>query len=89
MTFGEGYEIGYSLIILDVLRRKHVPAVVFVTMNYAMRNPALIQRVITEGHVIGGHSVSHLAAGLPSLSLKWQLDEIRDIHEYAKKGLTI
>ena len=46
LTFDEGYENGYTSKILDVLKEKQVPAVFFVTYDYASKNPDLIQRMI-------------------------------------------
>ena len=84
LTLDEGYENGYTSKILDVLKEKDCPAVFFVTMPYVKANPALIQRMIDEGHVVGAHSVTHPEKGMPSLSLEKQAEEIRKLHAYVK-----
>jgi delta-lactam-biosynthetic de-N-acetylase len=84
LTLDEGYENGYTSVILDVLKEKGVSAVFFVTMPYVKAEPDLIRRMIEEGHVVGGHSVSHPADGMPSLSLEKQLSEMQELHEYVK-----
>lgn len=84
LTIDEGYENGYTAQILDVLKEKNCPAVFFVTMPYVKANPELIQRMIDEGHIVGNHSVTHPADGMPSLSLEKQRTEIADLHQYVK-----
>lgn len=84
LTLDEGYENGYSSVILDVLKEKQVSAVFFVTMQYVKSEPDLIRRMIDEGHVVGAHSVSHPSEGMPSLSLEQQLAEMKELHEYVK-----
>lgn len=84
LTLDEGYENGYSSVILDVLKEKQVSAVFFVTMQYVKSEPDLIRRMIEEGHVVGAHSVSHPSEGMPSLSLEQQLAEMKELHEYVK-----
>ena len=85
LTIDEGYENGYTAKILDVLKEKNCPAVFFVTMDYVKQNPDLIRRMITEGHVVGNHSVTHPAAGLPSQSIDVQAEELMALHRYVKE----
>ena len=59
LTFDEGYENGYTGVILDVLRQKGVKAAFFVTAPYVKENPDLIKRMAREGHIIGNHTVNH------------------------------
>ena len=66
LTFDEGYENGYTSIILDVLREKDVKAAFFVTAPYVKGNPDLIRRMAKEGHIIGNHTVNH--PSLPSVT---------------------
>jgi peptidoglycan-N-acetylmuramic acid deacetylase len=84
LTFDEGYENGYTSQILDILKEKKTSAVFFVTLPYAKENPDLIKRMIAEGHVVGNHSSSHPANGMPSLSIKEQQDDIMELHDYIK-----
>ena len=50
LTFDQGYENGYTAKILDTLKEKHVTAIFFLTGDYARKEPALIKRMIAEGH---------------------------------------
>lgn len=65
LTFDEGYENGYTSIILDVLREKNVPAAFFVTGAYVKNEPELIKRMAREGHIVGNHTMNH--PSMPSL----------------------
>lgn len=80
LTFDEGYENGYTTVILDALKEKECPAVFFVTLSYAKKNPELIKRMVDEGHVVGNHSVNHKST--PTLSVAEQVKEIVDLHNY-------
>lgn len=59
LTFDEGYENGYTSIILDVLKEKNVKAAFFVTAPYVKENSDLIKRMAREGHIVGNHTVNH------------------------------
>lgn len=86
LTIDEGYENGYTAKILDVLKEKKCPAVFFVTMDYVKQNPDLVRRMINEGHVVGNHSVTHPAAGLPSQNIDVQAEELMALHRYVKEN---
>lgn len=60
LTFDQGYENGYTEKILDTLKEKNVHATFFLTGDYVRSvDPALIQRMIDEGHVLGNHGDKH------------------------------
>jgi len=59
LTFDNGYENGYTIQILDVLKLKKVPAAFFVTGHYVKDKPELVKRMASEGHLVGNHSWSH------------------------------
>lgn len=84
LTFDEGYENGYTAKILDVLKGKNCPAVFFVTKPYVKEHPELIQRMISEGHVVGNHSVTH--PSMPTLSLEDAAQEIVELHELVQNN---
>jgi len=84
LTFDEGYENGYTSKILDSLKEKKVPAVFFVTYDYAKRNHDLVQRMINEGHVVGNHSYTH--PSMPTLSISKASDEVSKMHSYIKEN---
>jgi peptidoglycan-N-acetylmuramic acid deacetylase len=80
LTFDEGYENGYTEKILDVLKDKNVKAVFFITMSYAKNEPALVQRMIDEGHIVGNHSTAHLS--FPGMTLEDAYADIKALHDY-------
>lgn len=59
LTFDNGYENGYTAEILDVLKKKKVPATFFVTGHYISKNGDLIKRMVDEGHIVGNHTWHH------------------------------
>ncbi|MEX2461613.1 MAG: polysaccharide deacetylase family protein [Paenibacillaceae bacterium] len=59
LTFDDGPDNKYTPAILDVLRKYHVKATFFVLGVRAEANPAVIKRIINEGHAIGNHSYNH------------------------------
>lgn len=77
LTFDEGYENGYTSVILDVLQEKNVPAVFFVTGDYVESSPELIERMINEGHAIGNHTLTH--PSMPLLSEEEMAAEINEL----------
>jgi len=67
LTFDDGPDQRWTPQILDVLAREHVPATFFVVGARAARDPALVRRVLAEGHELGNHTWSHTdLAGVPS-----------------------
>ena len=66
LTFDCGYEYGPTPDILDTLKEKNVPAIFFVTGQYVKEEPAIIQRMLDEGHIVGNHTVNHKRATLLS-----------------------
>ncbi len=86
LTFDEGYEYGMTPQILDTLKEKNAKAVFFVTKPYAESDPELVQRMIDEGHIVGNHTVHHPSAGMPSLSIADQTNEIVETDAYIKEN---
>lgn len=59
ITFDEGYEVGYTSTILDILKKNDVKAAFFVTGHYIKSQPELIKRMVEEGHLVCSHSLTH------------------------------
>jgi|GEM_PF-392404 len=83
LTFDEGYENGYSALILDVLKEKGVKAAFFVTKPYIEEQTDLIKRMVNEGHLVGNHSVKHLSS--PDLSDDEFVYELEETARYYKE----
>lgn len=80
LTFDQGYENGYTNVILDTLKEKNIKAIFFVLQDYVEKNPELVKRMIDEGHIVGNHSVSHYS--MPTLSGEECQQEIMELHDY-------
>ena len=59
LTFDAGYENGNMPAILDALKKHNVRAAFFVVGNFMENNRDLLNRMVSEGHIIGNHSYSH------------------------------
>jgi peptidoglycan-N-acetylmuramic acid deacetylase len=59
LTFDNGYEQGYTPMILDVLKKEKVPATFFVTGHYLLSAGDIVKRMVKEGHIVGNHSWHH------------------------------
>lgn len=87
LTFDEGYENGYTGIILDCLKEKQVPAAFFITMPYLKNETELVDRMVNEGHVVGNHSVNH--PNLAKIPLEQITSELKGLDDlfYEKYGM--
>lgn len=59
LTFDDGPDPAYTPAILDILKKKNVKATFFIIGANAEAHPALLQRVIDEGHEVGNHTFTH------------------------------
>ena len=78
LTFDEGYENGFTAMILDILKKTETPAAFFVTGPYLEKESELIKRMINEGHIVGNHTVNHL--NLPKQTSDTVQKEITDLN---------
>lgn len=81
ITMDCGSSSTYMTQILDTLKEKQVKITFFVTMPFVENNPDIILRMVQEGHTIGNHSVTHPAAGMFSLSIDEQINEVKTVHD--------
>ena len=81
-TDANGQQYRVTERILDVLKEKDVKAVFFVTMYYCKMNPDLVQRMISEGHVVGNHSNNHPV--MPDISIDKMVYEVMSLHDYVE-----
>ncbi len=80
LTFDVGYENGYTLQILDILKANGVQATFFLTKDYLVRYPDIVTRMINEGHFIGNHTMYH--PSLPSISNAKIVEELLGFEKY-------
>ncbi len=59
LTFDEGYKLGYTSEILDILHANDVKAAFFITGHYVNTQPLLVKRMRDEGHLVCNHTQNH------------------------------
>jgi peptidoglycan/xylan/chitin deacetylase (PgdA/CDA1 family) len=66
LTFDDGPMPGTTDAVLDALADLGVRATFFCVGRNAERHPALVHRILSEGHAVGSHSHTHAPAGAQS-----------------------
>ena len=59
LSFDDGPDPRWTPRILDILKERNIKAVFFILGAQAEANPALVQRIVAEGHEIGSHTYTH------------------------------
>jgi len=59
LTFDAGASAEPAAAILDVLKTNNVSSTVFLTGDWIQENPALLKRLVDEGHEVANHTVTH------------------------------
>jgi peptidoglycan/xylan/chitin deacetylase (PgdA/CDA1 family) len=59
LSFDDGPDVEWTPRILDVLSQAGVHATFFMIGRSALAAPALVRRVVSEGHAIGNHTFAH------------------------------
>lgn len=73
LTFDDGPDPASTPVLLEILGRHNIKALFFCTGRNAESHPSLMARILSEGHLTGNHTWSHLN-GLTS-SVKNYLDD--------------
>lgn len=84
LTFDCGYDNGVTDDILDTLAEKNVKAMFFTTLPELKTNPSIYARMITEGHILGNHSVTH--PDFSQLSLNEMYNELKEYDDYLRQN---
>jgi cellulose synthase/poly-beta-1,6-N-acetylglucosamine synthase-like glycosyltransferase/peptidoglycan/xylan/chitin deacetylase (PgdA/CDA1 family)/spore germination protein YaaH len=66
LTFDDGPDPTWTPRILDILKQHGAKATFFLIGQNAEENPALVRRILAEGHAIGSHTYTHPNLGLAS-----------------------
>ena len=75
LTFDDGPDPEWTPRILDILKEKGVKATFFVVGSNAQSNPALVRRIVAEGHDLGNHTFTHPnLAELPDELVKLEIN---------------
>ena len=81
LTFDAGYENGCTEKILDVLKKHQVPAAFFLVGNYLEKNADLVRRMVSDGHIVGNHTMHHpdMSKLADSTAFARELTELEDL----------
>jgi peptidoglycan/xylan/chitin deacetylase (PgdA/CDA1 family) len=85
LTFDDGPDPRTTPLILDTLRDRGVRATFFVVGRQVAENPALLRRIVAEGHTIGNHTYDH--PDMSGLSAGQMRDELRSTQEAVDDAL--
>ena len=66
LTFDDGPDPAWTPKILDILKQKGVHAAFFLLGQQAENYPAVVRRIVAEGHEIGSHTYTHANLALVS-----------------------
>lgn len=83
LTFDAGYENGYTESILDTLQKHQVPACFFLVGNYLETSPAIVKRMVAEGHTVGNHTMHHpdMSAIGTEEAFKQELTDLENLYK--------
>ncbi|ABO51553.1 polysaccharide deacetylase [Desulforamulus reducens MI-1] len=79
LTFDDGPSELYTSRILDVLKQNETRATFFVVGKRAEKYPAVIKRMVTDGHEVANHTYTHPLSPVKSAKLTRELDKTDDI----------
>jgi peptidoglycan-N-acetylglucosamine deacetylase len=85
LTFDDGPDPQTTPLILDTLRDRGVRATFFVVGRQVAENPALLRRIVAEGHTVGNHTYDH--SDMSGLSAVQMRDELRSTQEAVDDAL--
>ena len=92
MTFDDGPHPSFTPRLLNMLAERNIKATFYVVGKNAREYPALIRRILAEGHEIGNHTWDHKAlSSLTPEKVAWELAEtdkaVRDASGYQMRTM--
>ena len=86
LTFDDGPEPGQTELILEVLKRHHVPATFFMIGEQVQKYPELVAQVLADGHhLVANHSWDH--PNFHSIDAAEQLQEVAKAEKVLAKDM--
>jgi peptidoglycan-N-acetylglucosamine deacetylase len=85
LTFDDGPQPEVTTWVLDVLKQNNVKATFFCVGNCARQNPEIMDRILSEGHAVGNHTMNHERGTVTSVNE--YLNSINQASEYVRSGL--
>ncbi|MFN0185525.1 MAG: polysaccharide deacetylase family protein [Aquabacterium sp.] len=83
ITFDDGPDPVHTPALLDLLSRHGAKATFFLIGASAERHPAVVDRIVGEGHAIGNHSMTH--PRMPRLNARQQVQQITQANEVLRR----
>lgn len=83
LTFDEGYENGYTIPILDILKKQNVKAAFFVVKPYITSQPEIVKRMLEDGHLVCNHTSHHpsMASITNQATFNKEFSDVEDAYE--------
>lgn len=85
LTFDDGPDPDITPWILDFLKEKNIQATFFCVGANAEKHPELVERILSEGHSIGNHSMRH-EKGVKTANNVY-LESVREAHGHISSSL--
>lgn len=85
LTFDDGPDPCITPWILDLLKEKNIQATFFCVGANAKKHPALVERILSEGHSMGNHSMRH-EKGVKTANNVY-LESVREAQGYISSSL--
>ena len=85
LTFDDGPDPHVTPWILDLLKEKNIQATFFCVGANAEKYPELVERILSEEHSIGNHSMRH-EKGVKTANNVY-LESVREAHEHISSSL--
>jgi peptidoglycan/xylan/chitin deacetylase (PgdA/CDA1 family) len=79
MTFDDGPHATFTPRLLDILKERNIKATFFLVGQNAREYPAIVRRILAEGHELGNHTWDH--GSLSSMSAQKVHDELAKTHQ--------
>jgi peptidoglycan/xylan/chitin deacetylase (PgdA/CDA1 family) len=83
LTFDDGPHEEHTPRVLDLLKAHHVKATFFVVGDAVQKAPAILRRIVDEGHAVGSHTFTHRE--LPTLNRDELRQELASCRELIKQ----
>jgi len=85
LTFDAGYENGYTADILKTLKKHGVKAAFFLVGNYIKTSPELVRQMVSDGHIVGNHTMTHpdMGAIAEESAFREEIEGLEQLYEEA------
>jgi cellulose synthase/poly-beta-1,6-N-acetylglucosamine synthase-like glycosyltransferase/peptidoglycan/xylan/chitin deacetylase (PgdA/CDA1 family)/spore germination protein YaaH len=82
LTFDDGPDPKWTPMVLDILKQYNIKATFFLVGSQAEQYPALVKRIVDEGHLVGNHTYTHAnLAVIPAKQVQLELNATQRLIE--------